>query len=93
MRQLLHFSLFVILLGHVSLAQIKSGPMLGYVELRTAKVWCEVFPGTHVGLEYWAVEEPEKIHQAFRKVNSFMNFETVSLTLSIFSRAHDTNTA
>ncbi|HMW37916.1 MAG: alkaline phosphatase D family protein [Saprospiraceae bacterium] len=81
MRQLLHLSLFVILLGHASYAQIKSGPMLGYVELRTAKVWCEVIPGTHIGLDYWAVQEPEKIHQAFRKVNSFMNFETVQFDL------------
>ncbi len=34
-------------------AQIKSGPMLGPVELRTAYIWCEVYPKAKIILEYW----------------------------------------
>jgi alkaline phosphatase D len=34
-------------------AQVVSGPMLGQVELRTAKVWIEVKPGTAVDIWYW----------------------------------------
>jgi hypothetical protein len=36
---------------------IVAGPMLGFVELRTAKIWCEVSPQTQKGfyflLENW----------------------------------------
>lgn len=34
-------------------AQLVSGPMLGPVELRTAKLWIEVKPGSNVLLMYW----------------------------------------
>ena len=34
-------------------AQLISGPMLGQVELRTAKIWVEVKPGSTVDLWYW----------------------------------------
>jgi alkaline phosphatase D len=34
-------------------AQLVSGPMLGPVEYRTAKIWVEVKPGTSVVLQYW----------------------------------------
>lgn len=34
-------------------AQLVSGPMLGPVELRTAKLWIEVKPGSDVVLQYW----------------------------------------
>jgi alkaline phosphatase D len=34
-------------------AQLVSGPMLGPVELRTAKLWIEVKPGSRVTLQYW----------------------------------------
>jgi alkaline phosphatase D len=34
-------------------AQVVAGPMLGQVELRTAKIWVEVKPGTPVELWYW----------------------------------------
>ncbi len=33
--------------------QLVSGPMLGPVELRTAKLWIEVKPGSRVTLQYW----------------------------------------
>lgn len=35
------------------ISQIVSGPMLGYVELRTARVWVEVKPGSTAELWYW----------------------------------------
>ncbi len=34
-------------------AQLVSGPMLGPVELRTAKLWIEVKPGSRVTLQFW----------------------------------------
>lgn len=34
-------------------AQVVSGPMPGHVELRTAKIWVEVKPGTNAELWYW----------------------------------------
>ncbi len=39
--------------GFLTYAQVVSGPMLGPVELRTAKLWLEVKPGTKVDLWYW----------------------------------------
>ena len=33
--------------------EIISGPMLGQVELRTARIWVEVKPGSNVELYYW----------------------------------------
>jgi alkaline phosphatase D len=34
-------------------AQLVSGPMLGPVELRTAKIWVEVKPGKDVAIAFW----------------------------------------
>jgi len=43
---------------------IVSGPMLGGVELRTAKIWLEVAADVHaVTLEYWKEGHPEALHQ------------------------------
>ncbi len=38
---------------HSVVAQIVAGPMTGPVELRTAKIWVEVKPGTAIELWYW----------------------------------------
>ena len=38
-------------------AQLVAGPMPGYVELRTAKIWVEVKPGSQVDLWYWKKED------------------------------------
>ena len=52
-------SLFLpfILINNISSAQLSkdivAGPMLGQVEMRTAKIWVEVKPGTPVELWYW----------------------------------------
>ena len=41
---------------------IVSGPMLGGVELRTAKIWLDVSSGVHsISLEYWKEGHPEKL--------------------------------
>lgn len=49
--------LLCILINNISSAQLSkdivAGPMLGQVELRTAKIWIEVKPGTSVELWYW----------------------------------------
>jgi alkaline phosphatase D len=51
------YLLLFIFIDSTSLAQsssnIISGPMLGQVELRSAKIWVEVRPGTPVELWYW----------------------------------------
>jgi alkaline phosphatase D len=52
------FCLFTLSLVSIfSSAQVSkdiiSGPMLGQVELRTAKIWVEVKPGSQVELHYW----------------------------------------
>jgi len=53
----LFYLLFVAVSFHNLSAQppkdIVAGPMLGQVELRTAKIWIEVKPGTPVELWYW----------------------------------------
>ncbi len=48
----IYFFGILVFLGQVS-AQVKSGPMLAYVEYRTARVWCEIEPGTPICLLYW----------------------------------------
>ncbi len=52
MRYIL-FLLILIFFSFRAGAQLVSGPMLGPVELRTAKVWVEVKPGSSVVLQYW----------------------------------------
>lgn len=46
---LLIFSLF----SGIAYTQLVSGPMLGQVELRTAKIWAELKPGSTADLWYW----------------------------------------
>ncbi len=57
-------------------SQVKSGPMLGYVELRSAKIWCEVIPGTQLIINYWKENDKKSIQKAYVTRNPFMNFET-----------------
>jgi alkaline phosphatase D len=44
---------FFFLISSSLQAQLVSGPMPGHIELRTAKIWVEVKPGTQVDLWYW----------------------------------------
>ncbi|MEO6692542.1 MAG: alkaline phosphatase D family protein [Saprospiraceae bacterium] len=55
--------------------------MLGHIELRTAKIWCEVTSGTKVELNYWSAQDPKSIKTAFKTQNKFLNFETVLFDL------------
>ncbi|NOT37049.1 MAG: alkaline phosphatase family protein [Saprospiraceae bacterium] len=73
--QLLHIMFFLFSI-HLATAQIMSGPMLGYIELRTAKIWCEVVPGTKTELIYWKVGNANSTQKAYKNFNKFMNFET-----------------
>lgn len=43
------------------MAQLVAGPMLGHVELRTAKIWAEVVPGSSADVWYWKKGQPEKV--------------------------------
>jgi alkaline phosphatase D len=62
-------------------AQLVSGPMLGVVELRTAKIWVEVKPGSTVLLAFWKkgdmknyrlLEEKTKKEDWFSPVTFFL---------------------
>lgn len=44
---------FLYFIAYSAGAQVVAGPMPGQVELRTAKIWVEVKPGTAVELWYW----------------------------------------
>jgi len=50
-------------------AQLVSGPMLGPVELRTAKLWIEVKPGSSVVLQYWKKGEIKSVKWMEKKTN------------------------
>lgn len=71
----LHFFFFMSFLNSTQ-SQILSGPMHGYVELRTAKIWCEVVPKTNLELIYWNAENKESVQKAYRSVHNYLNFET-----------------
>lgn len=62
-------------------AQLVSGPMLGPVELRTAKLWVEVKPGTTVLLQYWKKGNPAGAIAMSRSTNRYDWFSPVSFTL------------
>lgn len=74
-NSLFQFLLFFLITGSVY-SQIISGPMLGYVELRTAKIWCEVHSGSMLQLKYWKTEDKKSVKLAFVSKSKFMDFET-----------------
>ncbi len=84
MNSLLHVSLLFIslLIGYDAFAQLKSGPMLGPVELRTAYIWCEVHPKTKLTLEYWNVNERQTIHSIKPKVTEKFGFRILEFYLT-----------
>lgn len=55
-------------------AQLVSGPMLGPVELRTAKLWIEVKPGSSVDLWYWKKGEMNLAKKLSRKTSGDLWF-------------------
>ena len=66
--------------------QIVSGPMLGQVEIRTAKLWIEVKPGTPVELWYWkkgAIASAKKINSPTQnKWFAPLTFDLVGLDMN-----------
>lgn len=77
--------LFVLFLFYTAIVngQLISGPMLGHIEYRTAKIWVEVKPGTLVDLWYWKkAEQPvKKISKSASQENWFgtLVFDIVGL--------------
>lgn len=57
-------------LSFSTFAQLVSGPMLGPVELRTAKIWVEVKPGSNVALQYWKKGSAPQSYQIIEKKTS-----------------------
>jgi len=53
MHRLTLSSIIFLLLCSKLTAQLVAGPMPGYVELRTARIWVEVKPGSTAELWYW----------------------------------------
>ena len=72
--------------GQVSKGII-SGPMLGQVELRTAKIWIEVVPGTAIDLWYWkkgAMATAQKLSETTNPKTWFtpVTFDLVGLDMN-----------
>jgi alkaline phosphatase D len=59
-KQILIPVLLFLFISFQTQAQIIAGPMLGQVELRTAKIWVEVPPGSSVELLYWKKENANR---------------------------------
>jgi alkaline phosphatase D len=70
MNRILFSFLLVLLITASTFAQLISGPMLGPVELRTAKIWVEVKPGSNVGLQYWKQGENKSFKFIQKKTNT-----------------------
>lgn len=78
LRAFLFCLIFIVSTGSLS-AQLVAGPMSGYVELRTAKIWVEVKPGNEVQLWYWKKGSSDA-HQITRTAPNTW-FGTVSFDL------------
>jgi len=74
--------LWVLLICVVPLqGQLVSGPMIGYVEYRTAKIWCESKPEAEIQLFYWPSDSIKSRNKAFRKVQNKLGFQTITFDL------------
>lgn len=79
--------LVCIFLVSAAKAQQVSGPMLGPVELRTAKLWIEVKPGSSADLWYWKKGEQGKAIRLVKKTTADqwfapLQFDVVNLELN-----------
>jgi len=68
-------------------AQLVSGPMLGPVELRTAKLWIEVKPGSNADLWYWKKGAMATAKRISKKTNAEqwfapLSFDVVALEIN-----------
>ncbi len=80
-------SAFLLLILNSTQAQLISGPMLGPVELRTAKIWIEVEPGTNTVLQYWKKGDVKSVKTLEKKSNrddwfSPLVFDVVGLDIN-----------
>jgi alkaline phosphatase D len=66
------------LLNYNSNAQVISGPMLGQIEISTAKIWVQVKEGTNVDCWYWPKGQIAFIKKAYNDKNSFQEFNTIT---------------
>jgi len=71
MQGLSFFKLFcIICFPALAAAQVVSGPMLGPAELRTAKLWLEVKPGSNIVLWYWKKGENQQAKKITRQTDA-----------------------
>lgn len=93
MKFLCSFSCFILftLINNTASTQsskdIIAGPMLGQVELRTAKIWVEVKPGTPIELWYWKkgnIAAAQKLYEAGNAKSWFapITFDLVGLDMN-----------
>jgi alkaline phosphatase D len=86
MKKTIFFLSLFLFRGILTYAQVISGPMLGPVELRTAKLWLEVVPGTKVDLWYWKKEafiDAKKIGKVTTSEQWFAPLQFVLTDLSV----------
>ena len=57
------FTVLFLCAPKILLSQLVAGPMLGHVELRTAKVWIEVAPGSKATLSFWPKSNPASVRE------------------------------
>lgn len=63
------------------LAQLISGPMLGYIEHRTAKIWCEIGAKSNATLQFWPINKTVSPKLAFPNYHSAYDYKTVVFDL------------
>jgi alkaline phosphatase D len=61
-----------------SKTQIISGPMLGHLELRTAKIWVEVKPNSNLECYVWEKGNTATVTKALKTINNNLGFETIT---------------
>jgi alkaline phosphatase D len=85
MRKCFFLSLFLGLLG-IANAQNKwvlAGPMPGYVEFRTAKIWVELGAGAkNAAIKYWKADAPKAMQIKPFSGNFNAHFKTIQITLT-----------
>ncbi len=61
-------------------AQIISGPMLGQIEISTAKIWVQVKEGTMVDCWFWPKGQKLNYKKAYAEKNNFQEYQTISFS-------------
>ncbi|HUR09909.1 MAG TPA: alkaline phosphatase D family protein [Flavitalea sp.] len=76
-----YFTLLFFLSITATFAQLVSGPMLGQIELRTAKIWVEVKPGTTVHCRYWKKGNTSSAQNVYQSTNKETWYAPVTFDL------------